>query len=362
MRRILVLTLFATVLAINCAVTAAEAQTVRDIEQVWRGWMAKEQRSTGGLVVTHGGQPVHSALMGRLTAGESVPLASLSKAVTAVCVASLIDAGRLSFDTRVATALARTLSRIGPPADPRLLQVTVGQLLAHRAGFDGQDDVTSRPFATYLQSHTARDTAFDAQLRWTIARRLPLQPGSQYAYSNAAYLMLGAIIEEATGQPYEAYCRQAVLTPLGVRDAALDPAWRILASYGGWRMPLADYGRFYQAYAVGNPAIGPVARQWMMHPLFAGTERTAAHYGLGTFVRPTPEGGGRFWHWGRWTYKTRTSFDGPLDISYSTFAVRLGALDVNMVVYVEPGLQRGPGHGELDRLLSQAARSVTSWP
>jgi CubicO group peptidase (beta-lactamase class C family) len=362
MRRIIALTLLTIVLAINCAAPAAEAQTVQDIERVWRDWMVKEQRSTGGLVVTHGGQPVHAAAMGRFTASAPVPLASLSKAVTGVCVASLIDAGRLGFDTRVATALARTLSRVGPPADPRLLQVTVGELLAHRAGFDGKDDVTSRPFAAYLQNHSARDTAFDVQLRWAIARRLPLQPGSQYAYSNAAYLMLGAIIEETTGQPYEAFCRQAVLIPLGVRDAELDPAWRILASYGGWRMPLADYGRFYQAFAVGNSAIGPVARQWMMNPPFARTERAATHYGLGTFVRPTREGGGNFWHWGRWTFRTRAGFDGPLDTSYSTFAVRLGALDVNMVVYLEPGLQRGPAHGELDRLLGQAAQSVTRWP
>ena len=362
MRRIIALTFFAIVLAINCAVTAAEAQTVQDIEQVWRGWMAKEQRSTGGLVVTHRGRPVHAAVMGRLTAGESVPLASLSKAVTAVCIASLIDAGRLGFDTRVATALARTLARIGPPADPRLLQVTVGELLAHRAGFDGKDDVTLKPFDTYLQSHTARDTAFDAQLRWTIARRLPLQPGTQYAYSNAAYLMLGAIVEEVAGQPYETFCRQAVLMPLGVRDAELDPAWRILASYGGWRMPLADYGRFYQAFAVGNPAIGPVARQWMMHPPFAGTERPAAHYGLGTFVLPIRGGEAKFWHWGRWVFKRRSSFDGPLDISYSTFAVRLGAIDVNMVVYIEPAPQRGRAQGNLDQLLTQAARSVTRWP
>lgn len=152
MRRIIVLTLLAAVLALNWAITAAEAQTVRDIERVWRDWMAKEQRSTGGLVVLHGGQPVHAAAMGRFTASAPVPLASLSKAVTGVCVASLIDAGRLGFDTRVATALARTLSRIGPPADPRLLQVTVGELLAHRAGFDGKDDVTSRPFAAICKT------------------------------------------------------------------------------------------------------------------------------------------------------------------------------------------------------------------
>lgn len=363
MRRAVVLTIFAAVLSLCFAATgAAEAQTVQDIEQAWRGWMAKQERSTGGLVVLHGGRPVHSAQMGRLAAGAPVPLASLSKAVTGVCIASLIDRGRLGFDTRVAEALPKTLARIGPPVDPRLLQVTIGELLAHRAGFDGKNDATSGAFGNYLRTHTAKETAVDAQLKWVIAQQLPLQPGTKYAYSNAAYLMLGAIIEEATGQSYETFCRQTVLVPLGARDAELDPAWRILSSYGGWRMPLADYGRFYQAFAVDNPAIGPVARRWMMQSPFADNERAATHYGLGTFVRPTRQGGGNFWHWGRWTYTMNQSFDGPLRTSYSTFAVRIGALDVNMAIYLEPGLQAGPAHGELDRLLVDTARAVTRWP
>jgi CubicO group peptidase (beta-lactamase class C family) len=36
-------------------------------------------------------------------------------------------------------------------------------------------------------------------------------PGKEFAYSNAGYLALGAVIEEATGQSYESYCRDAVL-------------------------------------------------------------------------------------------------------------------------------------------------------
>ena len=50
--------------------------------------------------------------------------------------------------------------------------------------------------------------------------------------------------------------------PLGTRAAELDPTWRVMSSYNGWRMPTADYGRFYQPFAPGNPAIGPQARAW----------------------------------------------------------------------------------------------------
>ena len=182
-----------------------------------------------------------------------------------MCIAGLIERGRLSFDTPLSQALARTMARVGQPADPRLSAVTISQLLAHRAGLD-KKDIANAPLADYLRTHTARRTAFDVQLGWIFRHRLASQPGTRYVYSNAGYLILGAVIEEASGRDYEGYCRETVLLPLGARDAELDPAWRIMSSYGGWRMPTADYGRFYQAFALGNPAIGPQARAWMMSP------------------------------------------------------------------------------------------------
>src|ERR1051325_5942791 len=86
----------------------AQAQTVDGIEQTWRTWMAKHGRTTGGLAVIHGGRAVHEAAMGQDTVQGPVPVASLSKAVTAVCVAGLIERGRLSFETPLSQALAPT--------------------------------------------------------------------------------------------------------------------------------------------------------------------------------------------------------------------------------------------------------------
>ncbi len=133
-----------------------------------------------------------------------------------------------------------------------------------------------------------------------------------------------------------------MLLPLGARSAELDPAWRILSSYGGWRMTTADYARFYQAFEPGNPAIGPRARAWMMSP---GGKRVGGgvHYGLGTFVRPTGNGGANFWHWGAWTYTLRGAYDGTLNASYSAFAVRLDGIDTNMVAHIAPRIGEGRG-------------------
>ncbi|MBY0318606.1 MAG: beta-lactamase family protein [Reyranella sp.] len=343
------------------AVGQAQAQTVDGIEQAWRGWATQYGRKTSGLAVVHGGRVVREAAMGQERVGEPVPVASLSKAVTGVCVAGLIDRGQLSFETPLSQALAKTMARVGRPVDPRLSAVTISQLLVHRAGIAKQD-VANAPLADYLRTQTARRTAFDVQLGWIFRHRLAADPGTRYVYSNAGYLILGAVIEEASGRDYEGYCRDTVLLPLGARTAELNPAWRIMSSYGGWRMSTADYARFYQAFAPGNPAIGPQARAWMMSPEGKRVGGGGVHYGLGTFVRPTPTGGGTFWHWGAWTYNLRGAYDGTLNASYSAFAVRLGAIDANMVVHIEPNLGKGGGQGVLDRTLRGAAEAVRNWP
>jgi len=145
------------------AVGRAQAKTVDGVEQAWRAWMAEHRRKTGGLAVVHGGQAVRVAAMGQEAEGAPVPVASLSKAVTAVCIAGLIERGRLSFETPLSQALARTMMRVGQPVDPRLSAVTISQLLVHRAGLD-KKDIANAPLGDYLRTHTARRTAFDVQL------------------------------------------------------------------------------------------------------------------------------------------------------------------------------------------------------
>ena len=339
----------------------AQAQTVAEVEQAWRGWMTKNNR-TGGLAILHKGTVLREGAVGRFVSGTPVPLASLSKAVTAVCIATLVEQGRISFETPLSRALERTFARIGPPNDRRLDGVTIAQLLTHRAGFDrnGADPATST-LTTYLHNATARRTWFDERLKPVLRQKLVAQPGERYAYSNSVYQLLGAVVEEVSGQEYEAYCKQAVLAPLGATGAALDPAWRVMSSYGGWRMSLADYGRFYQAFVPGNPAIGERSRRWMLSPAGKGVG-TGTHYGLGTDVRPLPGGDANFWHWGRWTASIARAKDGPLHASYSAFAVRWGGIDVNMVTYMTPDVTDAAARADLERVLADAAKAVKRWP
>ena len=176
-------------------------------------------------------------------------MASLSKAITGACVATLVREGKPGFDWPLSRALAKFFKANGRPADERIERATIGQLLTHRAGFssavDGEDESTGAVLKAYLENHSPRDRPTPKYLSMVLEKSLRRDPGEAFAYSNARYLALGAVIEEATGQRYEDYCRQAVLRPVGV-NAALDPTWGVLWSFGGWRMAGADYLAFFE--------------------------------------------------------------------------------------------------------------------
>ncbi|MEV4582885.1 serine hydrolase domain-containing protein [Nonomuraea jabiensis] len=56
----------------------------------------------------------------------------------------------------------------------------------------------------------------DDIIQYAGGRRLDFAPGSRYAYSNYGYLLLGLIVEKASGTSYEAYVKQKILAPVGI--------------------------------------------------------------------------------------------------------------------------------------------------
>jgi hypothetical protein len=59
-------------------------------------------------------------------------------------------------------------------------------------------------------------------------RPLQFKPGAKFSYSNSGYVVLGRIIEAASGQNYPSYLKQAILDPLKMTDTGFDSATPIL--------------------------------------------------------------------------------------------------------------------------------------
>jgi CubicO group peptidase (beta-lactamase class C family) len=106
--------------------------TVEGFERVFVGWAQKQGITGGTVAVARDNRLVLIKGYGDRRGDDRVLLASLSKAITAVCVATLVQQERLSFSTSLGKILPRSL---GTPVDPGLRTVTIEQLLTHRAGF-----------------------------------------------------------------------------------------------------------------------------------------------------------------------------------------------------------------------------------
>lgn len=138
-------------------------------------------------------------------------IGSNTKAMTAALTALLIEQGGLDWQTRVGAILGQ--DRWAMKIHPDLEEVTVADLLTHRAGLPSN-----------LDWHAIQPAAPRRAQRREAARRA-LQvapeylPGSKALYSNLGYVVLGAILETQTGKSWEELMRSMLFQPLGMSSA-----------------------------------------------------------------------------------------------------------------------------------------------
>src|SRR5262245_23158271 len=176
---------------------------------VWVSKRAAAGKFSGAVLIAKDGKPVVEQANGLADRRRRRPnslatefnIGSVGKSFTAVAIAQLVEAGKLSFDDTVGKYLS------GFPAQVAN-QVTIGQLLTHTSGLG---DVFMRWRAP------ARAQLDLADLVTRIAKEpLQFQPGSRFGYSNSGYVVLGAIVEAVTGQNYYDYVRTHVFRPAGM--------------------------------------------------------------------------------------------------------------------------------------------------
>lgn len=144
--------------------------------------------------------------------------ASVTKMFTGVAVLQLIEQGRVALDTCVVKALGLENRAISP-------DVTVHHLLSHTSGiadyFEGDHDALLEQLIAGLPRGCLSD----------VASFLPLladkpghrAPGTQFEYCNAGYILLGLLIERASGLSYFDYIRQNIFVRASMADADFIP-------------------------------------------------------------------------------------------------------------------------------------------
>jgi uncharacterized protein YbbC (DUF1343 family)/CubicO group peptidase (beta-lactamase class C family) len=134
-------------------------------------------------------------------------LASLTKVVaTATSVMALVEDGKLRLQDRVAKHLPEFASG-GGARD----QVTVEQLLTHRAGLAADD-----PMALYSGT---KKGIFERKYRQPLANT----PGARFVYSDVGYEVLAELVERVSSLPIDEYAAKRVFTPLGMKETGFLP-------------------------------------------------------------------------------------------------------------------------------------------
>ena len=143
----------------------------------------KAQGQKAVIIVRREGRVVHQAAIGGADPVAPVLLASLSKAITGACIATLVRDGSSASTGRCSRALAKFFKANGHPADARIERTTIAHLLAHRAGFssavDGEDESTGTVLKTYLESHSPRDAPAPIYLSMVFEKGLQREPGQR---------------------------------------------------------------------------------------------------------------------------------------------------------------------------------------
>jgi CubicO group peptidase (beta-lactamase class C family) len=187
-------------------------ESYADLEEMVR----KQVDSLAGsasMVVIHQGEIVYTYVYGEANPVEGIPAdtrtiyryGSMTKPFTATALMQLVEQGRVDLDAWPGVYI---------PEFPERWQVTVRQLLDHSACMPDEERLTTGLIARRGESFAPLEEIFNAYVKDN--PDLVCEPGRYSNYANSHYLALARIIEEVSGEPYETYVVDHLLTPLGM--------------------------------------------------------------------------------------------------------------------------------------------------
>ncbi|TGT78688.1 class A beta-lactamase-related serine hydrolase [bacterium M00.F.Ca.ET.159.01.1.1] len=234
--------------------SAKPNEVAAKVDAAVTSWMAERHIADAEVAVA-----LHKDIVGAFDHGwkatDRQPVASLSKAITGLCIAGLVDHKQLSLDEPLGTALAGYFARKhkdSEPKDPRFKTITIEELLTHRAGLkkNAFDDKNDHSLAASFRTATRTMLDFD--------------PGGTVSYSDSGYLVLGYVAQLIGGRPYPVTCGK-VFTRLGMpaNTGTIDATLAARAPNGGWDISADDYARFLYAFDPQSGVLGPKTRQWL---------------------------------------------------------------------------------------------------
>lgn len=213
-----ILTAVAGLLLASAAPSSAEPNKAELDEMIDQ--YAAEGDFNGTVVIARDGQIITSKSYGLASVELGVPnnpsltyrVGSVTKPFTATLAMVLVEKGQLRLDG--------TLSEYLPDlyAGTAVSDVTLAELLAHTSGIADVPPSFEDPF--YQTAVRLTFEPLDYAREW-IKPELTNKPGTRWSYNNNGYLLVGAIISEATGKSYAENMQEHVFGPAGMTSSGI---------------------------------------------------------------------------------------------------------------------------------------------
>jgi len=298
--------LFLSLPSVVAAQSLTRVQLVDEVSALVRA-RAEKDTFSGAVLLAHGDEVLFTFAAGEADKGWHVKndletrfnLGSMNKMFTSVSIAQLVEQKKVAYDEPIAKYIDESWL-------PRAItdKVTVRHLLTHTSGLGSYFN------DTYLKSSRELFREVDDYKPLVHGETLAFEPGARWSYSNTGMLLLGVVIEKASGENYFDYVRKHVYAPAGMTRSdcyELDqPVENLAVGYerdpttkSGWRNNL------FQHVIRGGPAGGGYSTVGDLHrfaqALLAGklcsvesldtlwTRTSGADYGCGFAVVDKPQ-------------------------------------------------------------------------
>ncbi|MBP2161319.1 MULTISPECIES: serine hydrolase [Asticcacaulis] len=212
------------------AFPAAAADNVQRMDEIIQSYV-KSNQFMGSVLVARGDEIVLDKGYGYANLEWMIPgtpdtryrLGSVTKQFTAAAILLLQENGKLKLSDPVKAWY--------PDAPATWDGITLRHLLTHTSGIPNFTGFPDYPTQNTLPTTPERTIARFRD------RPLDFRPGEKMSYSNSGYVLLGHVIEKASGVPYARFVQDNIFTPLGMKDSGYDTFTSVIPKRAsGYRM------------------------------------------------------------------------------------------------------------------------------
>jgi CubicO group peptidase (beta-lactamase class C family) len=176
----------------------------------------KPDEPGAAIIVTRNGKPLFRKGYGmaNLELGVAIEphmvfrLGSITKQFTSVCILMLAEQGKLDFQDDI--------TRFLPDYPTQAHTITIEHLLTHTSGIKSYTNMPE--FMKFMRTDMSLEELID------VFKLQPMEfaPGTRFNYNNSGYVLLGAIVEKASGMTYTEFLQQNIFSPLGMEHSYFD--------------------------------------------------------------------------------------------------------------------------------------------